>query len=590
MKLIKLVGLFFLVSPGLFAQTTIYVATTGNDSTGNGSVGNPYFSISQGVAQAVAGDTVMVNPGVYTQTVNVYITNDIIVRGMNAPTGVVITTMYPDVSHSTRCVRVKSAGAVFDGFTVEKGYPIHSSAHQYAFGGGMLVEAGLVTNCIIRNNQARNGAGAALWNSNAVMRNCWISNNACAYGASMGGGGIMFGDYYGDHGGASLLNCTIHSNYSPTYAGGVYSKATNGVISNCTISANYVSGTAINGGGIFVSGPGMLITDSIISNNASECTGGGICVSVAGYATIQKCHIVNNKTKNTGAGIHVHRSAASGGAMISNCVIEGNQAVAASLGDTYGAGISDGYNQYPPSSGRLEVVDTRIIGNGGTSCQFGGGAWIYTHGTALFHNCQIISNSLEDSSSKGAGIYVGTGSACVVIQNCRITDNQANYPDGQGGGLFFGVNNSAIAGPNPFDARVESCTIAGNSALTYYGGMKLTNGVSVFNCVVASNSAGTSYPDMADDAAFIALVHYSCSPVLTNSENGNITNAPGFVDYASGNYRLAAGSPCINAGTNQAWMSNAFDLDGRARIDRLFRKCDMGCYEHLLQGMIFNLR
>ena len=49
------------------------------------------------------------------------------------------------------------------------------------------------------------------------------------------------------------------------------------------------------------------------------------------------------------------------------------------------------------------------------------------------------------------------------------------------------------------------------------------------------------------------------------------------MNLAGGNYRLCGNSPCINAGTNQDWMTNAVDLDGRQRIMQV--TVDMGAYE-----------
>jgi hypothetical protein len=46
---------------------------------------------------------------------------------------------------------------------------------------------------------------------------------------------------------------------------------------------------------------------------------------------------------------------------------------------------------------------------------------------------------------------------------------------------------------------------------------------------------------------------------------GNFTNAPLFVDPASGNFRLQVNSPCINAGLN-AHAPADLDLDGHTRI------------------------
>ena len=65
-----------------------------------------------------------------------------------------------------------------------------------------------------------------------------------------------------------------------------------------------------------------------------------------------------------------------------------------------------------------------------------------------------------------------------------------------------------------------------------------------------------------------------------------------FVDTNSGNYRLAARSPCINAGTNLSWMANSSvtsrDLDGRQRIR--YGTVDMGAYEHIRAGTIYGVR
>ena len=62
------------------------------------------------------------------------------------------------------------------------------------------------------------------------------------------------------------------------------------------------------------------------------------------------------------------------------------------------------------------------------------------------------------------------------------------------------------------------------------------------------------------------------------------------MDAANYNLRLTAGSPCINAGTNQAWMAGDVDLDGRTRVDRFSRLVDMGCYEYVPVGTLFGFR
>jgi hypothetical protein len=71
--------------------------------------------------------------------------------------------------------------------------------------------------------------------------------------------------------------------------------------------------------------------------------------------------------------------------------------------------------------------------------------------------------------------------------------------------------------------------------------------------------------------------YYTCSPDLTHGVNGNITNVPLFVDAANGDYRLAAGSPCIDAGSN-GYVVGALDLAGLPRIAG--GVVDMGAYEY----------
>ncbi len=81
---------------------------------------------------------------------------------------------------------------------------------------------------------------------------------------------------------------------------------------------------------------------------------------------------------------------------------------------------------------------------------------------------------------------------------------------------------------------------------------------------------------------------YNVQPVTPNADNIDLD--PLFVNLTGGDYRLQSDSPCINTGANMLWMADAIDLDGRCRLDRFSRQVDMGCYEYLPQGAMFNLR
>jgi hypothetical protein len=64
---LALIGAMFLQAA---MAATYYVATTGNDTTGDGSVGNPWATVQKGINVAQAGDTVLVGAGTYSENVS----------------------------------------------------------------------------------------------------------------------------------------------------------------------------------------------------------------------------------------------------------------------------------------------------------------------------------------------------------------------------------------------------------------------------------------------------------------------------------------------------------------------------------------
>ncbi len=90
------------------------------------------------------------------------------------------------------------------------------------------------------------------------------------------------------------------------------------------------------------------------------------------------------------------------------------------------------------------------------------------------------------------------------------------------------------------------------------------------------------------NAADITSDYPQIDPVRCNIESGwsggedNISLDPRFVNAAGGDFRLGAGSPCIDTGTNEEWMWDEVDLDGNPRICRgeTSWTVDMGAYEH----------
>ena len=108
------------------------------------------------------------------------------------------------------------------------------------------------------------------------------------------------------------------------------------------------------------------------------------------------------------------------------------------------------------------------------------------------------------------------------------------------------------------------------------------------------NISPTSNDVYSTNASFFG---YNCIGNLSGF-NQNISDAPKFIDAGTGfgtnstmgNYRLGGDAPCINAGTNQGWMTTTcpYDLDGRPRVR--YDTVDMGAYEFIHSGTVFGFR
>lgn len=67
----------------VFNMATYYVSPTGNDSTGNGTSGNPWQTISKGVTSSITGDTVILMDGTYTMSADITMANPITLQAQN---------------------------------------------------------------------------------------------------------------------------------------------------------------------------------------------------------------------------------------------------------------------------------------------------------------------------------------------------------------------------------------------------------------------------------------------------------------------------------------------------------------------------
>jgi hypothetical protein len=194
-----------------------------------------------------------------------------------------------------------------------------------------------------------------------------------------------------------------------------------------------------------------------------------------------------------------------------------------------------------------ETVSSMLDGftlTGGIGLSSGGsrvGGGVYVSGAdPSISNCVIRNNSADN----GGGMYSFAGDPRVI--NCVFNANVCL----KGGAAFANFSNPILL----------NCTLAGNNATVQAGGVFSTSATArLINCVVWGN---TSTPFAGDT-----------TPIVSRSDveggypgTGNLNANPQFVNLASGDLHLAAGSACIDAGDSTSIASlTGKDISGSAR-------------------------
>ena len=323
----------------------IYVATTGNDTSGDGSAAAPFLTISNALAHAsvLGGDTIHVAPGLYEITAQLEVTNATAVVGTAGRDStevrraeVLATKNAPASDFVARCLYLSHPDARVEGITFSRGYLYCGAAADttdrlLVRGAGVYIEAGALLSCAVTNcyiGRSKVGGVLALQGANAFVSNCLVRANR-SYGNSY--------EHYGTGvtaSGGEIVDSDICDN---AYVGATYprgtglyiekplSGATPMTLRRCQITgnydnaANYVSywGTAA---GAQIMAPDALFENCLIAGNSTHGNGGGVYVSGA-RATFVNCTIADNAAAY-GGGVWNNVSTAK----YRNCIIQGNTA------------------------------------------------------------------------------------------------------------------------------------------------------------------------------------------------------------------------------------------------------------------------
>ena len=238
---------------------------------------------------------------------------------------------------------------------------------------------------------------------------------------------------------------------------------------------------------------------------------------------------------------------------------------------TNGSGFAGGMFNFATSP---TVTNCTFSNN--SSSSFGGGMHNFNSSPTVT-NCTFVGNTAVIG---GGGMYNEDGGVDTspTVTNCMFSGNEAAF----GGGMLNWSGG---------DATVTNCTFSGNSA--NFGGAILLDGFNKFKPCYLTVTNSILWNNIPNEIS-------TCEDSLTSVAysnvqggwrgTGNINTDPFFVDPDSGDYHLAAGSPCIDAANNNTVPGGiTTDLDGNPRfVDDPKTKdtgngdapiVDMGAYE-----------
>ncbi|MCZ6735323.1 MAG: hypothetical protein O7C65_05985 [Planctomycetota bacterium] len=347
-----------------------------------------YRTIQAAINAAVNGDEVIVADGVYTGDGNRDINfagKLITVRSENGPDNCIIDCEGTELENHRGFYfdGGETADAVVDGFTITNGFVTTAAP------GGP------------------NGGGLFLLNSSPTVTNCVVSGNTAEATFNNTGGGGMFAD----GGNPTVTGCTFDGNTATQSGGAMLNLFANLTVTDCVFTGNIALGVSSDGGGAIFAfvepETEVLLVNCVFSENQGFL-GGAVCLAAfesdIDPITLISCAFTNNTAVGSSIG-------GRGGALFTqdvvailiDCTIETNQAIAAPENPSRGGGIIN------------------IVG-----------------GSSMLIDCSMSGNT----ASLGGAIYVEGALSSFSLLNSTLSENTAVE---SGGGIWTEGSNGAFA-------------------------------------------------------------------------------------------------------------------------------------------------
>ena len=355
------------------------------------------------------------------------------------------------------------------------------------------------------------------------------------------GGGIYI--RYAD---AVISDCVISQNASSHSGGGVYLRQSAAKLINNVIQSN--DSNKYSGGVHLYSSPATL-TGNTIQNNTADDNGGGIYAD----STFTACdNLIQNNTTEAGGGLYI---VGANDSLIEANTIQSNTVTWA------GGGMYVQGSQNVALTGN--TFQYNVAQYTGSSSGYGGGLVMYCGGPHTLQGNIFRSNTAERN---GGGIYFDWCDSPynhATMVNNVLVDNQAA---GEGGAIY-----SYRGGTTP----LIHTTLARN---TGNNGVYVTSGSTLVftNTIVCSHTVGVNN---AGGTVSMAMTLWDSNDTDTAGTVGTSGDIPGTAAFDADGYHLTAASDAIDQGVDAGVTD---DIDGQTRPMGPFP--DLGADEYAPQA------
>ena len=264
-------------------------------------------------AQGSAPSEILLGPGAHAISETVVLHDGMILRSETGDPAT--TSVHVSRTGLTNAVVVAGEGALLAGVTVSNGFATTSTR-----AGNLTLTAGCVSNCWITEGRATYDR---TFGNNRIggygMAGCGVGGGLLTHSRIVKnyGGGIYIN-------GGLVSDCLVSNNDCGAWYTGCGIAMESGTVSRCTIVKNTLG--SYSGAGVGLNGNGAVLEHCLVAGNSAGTSGnaGGVWLK---FGTVRNCTIVAN-TANTGGGVHFEGSGSGGTRVFVNNIVYGNTVIA----------------------------------------------------------------------------------------------------------------------------------------------------------------------------------------------------------------------------------------------------------------------